>query len=265
MSLQETLQKLGEFDANDLSNIDFNNVGMWPFAGKVAIWVVLFAAVVFGLYQVDISAMLGEFHKEEAKEQALREEFEKKVNDSANLEAYRIQMTEMEASFEALLKQLPQETEVPGLLDDISIKGEDSGLVFDLVDLQAEKKEEYYIELPIEISVLGGYHDFGSFVSGIASLPRIVTLGDFSIMPAASAGSKGAGKGGDKGKATKGQAATTEAGSKGDLAMKIIAKTYRYRPKEEEVAEVDEGKGKGKAKDKSKAKAKPPKASEEKK
>src|SRR5690606_34479888 len=97
--------------------------------------------------------------------------------------AYRIQMTEMEASFEALLKQLPQDTEVPGLLDDISNKGEDSGLIFDVVDLQAEKREEFYIELPIEIVVRGGYHDFGSFVSGIASLPRIVTLGDFLIAP----------------------------------------------------------------------------------
>lgn len=226
MSLQETLQKLSEIDANDLSNIDFNNVGMWPFAGKVAVWTVLFAVVVFGLYQLNIGALLVEFRKEEAKEQTLREEFEKKVNDSANLEAYRTQMTEMEASFEALLKQLPQETEVPGLLDDISIKGEDSGLVFDVVDLQAEKKEEFYIELPIEIVARGGYHDFGSFVSGIASLPRIVTLGDFSIVPV----------GGGKGKsAAKGQQ-SSDAGNKGDLSMKIIAKTYRYRPKEDAPA-----------------------------
>lgn len=222
MSLQETLQKLSEIDANDLSNIDFNNVGMWPLAGKAAIWALLFAVVVFGLYQINISTLLVEFRKEEAKEQTLRAEFEKKVNDSANLEAYRMQMTEMEASFEALLKQLPQDTEVPGLLDDISIKGEDSGLVFDVVDLQAEKKEEFYIELPIEIVARGGYHDFGSFVSGIASLPRIVTLGDFAIVPATA---------GANGKA-KGQSAL-EAGNKGDLSIKIIAKTYRYRPKED--------------------------------
>jgi len=238
MSLQETLQKLSEIDANDLSNIDFNNVGMWPLAAKAAIWAVLFALVVFGLYQVNVSALLVEFRKEEAKEQTLRTEFEKKVNDSANLEAYRVQMIEMEASFEALLKQLPQETEVPGLLDDISEKGRDSGLVFDVVDLQAEKKEEFYIELPIEIVVRGGYHDFGSFVSGIASLPRIVTLGDFSIVPASGAtvGSKG-----------KTQASKTDTGSKGDLSMKIIAKTYRYRPKED-APPVSVGKGKQAAK-----------------
>jgi len=246
MSLQETLQKLREIDPNDLSNVDFNNVGMWPFAGKAAIWVALFALVVFGLYQVNISTLLVEFRKEEAKEQTLREEFERKVNDSANLEAYRIQMTEMEASFEALLKQLPQDTEVPGLLDDISVKGEDSGLVFDLVDLQAEKKEEFYIELPIEIVARGGYHDFGSFVSGIASLPRIVTLGDFSIVPAADAGSKGSAAG------KKGQP-QSDVGSKGDLSIKIIAKTYRYRPKED-VEVVDDAKNK-----KAKAKAKPSK------
>lgn len=219
MSLQETLQKLNEIDFNDLNSIDFNNVGMWPLAGKAAVWVVLFAVLVFGLYQVNISPLLEEFRKEEVKEQTLRADFEKKVNDSANLEAYRIQMAEMEASFEALLKQLPQETEVPGLLDDISIKGEDSGLVFDMVDLQAEKTEEFYIELPIEIVARGGYHDFGSFVSGIASLPRIVTLGDFSIVPVAAK-----------------KKASAETGSKGDLTMKIIAKTYRYRPKEDQPA-----------------------------
>jgi type IV pilus assembly protein PilO len=228
MSLQETFQKLSEIDANDLSNIDFNNVGMWPLPAKVAIWVVLFALVLFGLYQVNINDMLVEFRKEEAKEQTLRQEFEKKVNDSANLEAYRIQMTEMEASFEALLKQLPQETEVPGLLDDISVKGDDSGLVFDVVDLKPEKKEEFYIELPIELVVRGGYHDFGSFVSGIASLPRIVTLGDFTITPS----------GGSKGKS-----AETGGGDKGELSMKIIAKTYRYRPKEDAPV-VEKGKGK---------------------
>lgn len=221
MSLQETLQKLNEIDINDLNNIDFNNVGMWPLAGKAAVWVMLFALVVFGLYQVNISSLLEDFHKEEAREQTLRMDFEKKVNDSANLEAYRTQMAEMEASFEALLKQLPQETEVPGLLDDISVKGEDSGLVFDVVDLQAEKKEEFYIELPIEIVARGGYHDFGSFVSGIASLPRIVTLGDFSITPVVSKGRSAQNK------------QTSDTGSKGDLSMKIIAKTYRYRPKED--------------------------------
>ena len=234
MSLQESLQKLNEIDINDLGSIDFNNVGLWPIAGKAAVWVVLFTVVVLGLYQANIRALLQEFHSEESKEQTLREEFEKKVNDSANLEAYRAQMTEMEASFEALLKQLPQETEVPALLDDISNKGEDSGLLFNLVDLQPEKKEEFYIELPISVSVVGGYHDFGSFVSGIASLPRIVTLGDFSISPAGGSAIKKSDSAGS---------------SKGDLTMTIVAKTYRYRPKEDlllEKSATTKGKKSGK-------------------
>lgn len=228
MSFQETLQKLQEidFESLELSDIDINNVGMWPLAGKMVVWVVLFLAIVLGLYQANIKGLLEEYSREEAKEMTLRAEFEQKVNDSANLEAYRVQMTEMEASFEALLKQLPQDTEVPGLLDDISTKGEDSGLVFSLIDLMPEKKEEFYIELPIQINANGGYHDFGSFVSGIASLPRIVTLGDFTVVPAGSRGTKDAD------------------GKKGDLKMTIIARTYRYRPKEDVAADAAKSKTK---------------------
>jgi len=132
MSLQDTLDKLQEIDINDLNNIDFNNVGLWPLAGKAATWVVVFGAVLAILYQVDLSVLHETLKLEEQKEVSLREEFERKVNDAANLEEYRAQMIEMEASFEALLKQLPQDTEVPGLLDDISSKGLDSGLPLEL-------------------------------------------------------------------------------------------------------------------------------------
>lgn len=217
MSFQDTLQKLKEINADDLRNIDINNVGVWPLAAKAAVWVAVFAAVLFMLYSVNLNGLLETFKAQEAKEVELRVEFERKVNDAANLEEYRAQMIEMEASFEALLKQLPQDTEVPGLLDDISGKGQDSGLTFNAIDLKPEHSEEFYVELPIEIKVVGGYHDFGTFASGIAGLPRIVMLDDFSIAP--SSGST------DKDK--------KEAAS-GELLMTITAKTFRYRPKEQD-------------------------------
>jgi len=226
MSLQESIQKLNEIVANlDDNNIDYNNVGSWPLAGKVAIWVLLFAALLVGSYQLSIKSKLEEYRQAESKEQQLRADFEQKVSDSANLEAYRVQMTEMESAFEALLKQLPQDTEVPGLLDDISNKGEESGLVFNQIDLKPEKKEEFYIELPIEINVVGGYHDFGSFVSGIASLPRIVTLGDFKLEPTRASSANN--------NAADGKKDSSDSQGKGELTMTIIAKTYRYRPKDD--------------------------------
>lgn len=211
MSLQETLDKLNELDINDLNNIDFNTVGLWPLAGKVAAWFAVFAIVLAALYQFNLSALHETLKMEEQKHTSLREEFERKVNDAANLEEYRAQMREMEASFEALLKQLPQDTEVPGLLDDISSKGLDSGLTFKAIELKKEVSAEYYVELPILITVGGGYHDFGTFSSGIAGLPRIVTLDDFSI------------------KKVQKRASADDVGG-GELAMTIMARTYRYKP-----------------------------------
>jgi type IV pilus assembly protein PilO len=212
MSLQDTLDKLQEFDINDLNNIDFNNVGLWPLAGKIAAWVAVFGVVLAVLFQFNLSGLHETLKMEEQKEASLREEFEKKVNDAANLEEYRAQMIEMEASFEALLKQLPQDTEVPGLLDDISSKGLDSGLTFKSIDLKKEVSAEYYVELPIQITVNGGYHDFGTFSSGIAGLPRIVTLDDFSITKKAS------------------KKSGTDDVDAGELSMTIMARTYRYKP-----------------------------------
>lgn len=113
----------------------------------------------------------------------------------------------METSFGALLRQLPSDTEVPGLLEDITRTGLGSGLEFEEIKLQPEVAQQFYIELPINIKVIGGYHDLATFVSGVSSLPRIVTLHDFEILP------------------EKGEAATSK------LRMSIVAKTYRYNDK----------------------------------
>jgi len=194
---------LKDFDINDL---DFKSAGTWPLAIKIIVWTLVLALVVFLGYYSHLNDMLDERQRVEKKEVELKQEYEAKAFKAANLDVYRKQMTDMEKSFGALVKQLPSDTEVPGLLEDITHTGLGSGLEIDSIKLQPEHSAEFYVELPIEIQVRGGYHDLGSFVSGVASLPRIVTLHDFDIKP-------------------------TESG--GLLAMTITAKTYRYNDEEE--------------------------------
>lgn len=198
MAMQDFVQELKEFDINDL---DFENVGVWPMAVKVIIWVLVLVVVLVLGYIYDIKGFQQQLETEQQKEQTLKAEFEKKAFQAANLDAYRKQMVEMEESFGALVSQLPSDTEVPGLLEDITNKGLEAGLEIESIKLGSETAKEFYIELPIEISVVGGYHDLGAFVSGIAGLPRIVTLHDFSI----------------------------EVVEGSSLTMKITAKTYRYK------------------------------------
>ena len=204
MNLPELTAGLRDFDINDL---DFTNAGSWPLLVKVIVWVLVLALVIFLGYHLRINDRLATLETHEQKEQALRTEFEEKAFKAANLVEYRAQMAEMEKSFGALVKQLPSDTEVPGLLEDITHTGLGTGLEIKSIQLQPENSAEFYIELPIEIQAQGGYHDFGAFVSGVSSLPRIVTLHDFKLVPA---------------------------GETGLLDMTIIAKTYRYIDEEGE-------------------------------
>src|SRR5690606_24496961 len=135
--------------------------------------------------------------------------FEDKAFKAAKLEVLRKQMVDMEACFRALVSQLPSDTEVPALLKDITNKFVESGLEVKSIKLEKEQTKECYVELPISIEVTGSYHDFGTFVSGIANLPRIVTLHNFKIAPAA--------------KDKNGES------SPGVLSMSISAKTYPYK------------------------------------
>jgi len=203
MAFEDTMRSLQEFDINDL---DFENVGSWPAAVKVIIWILVLVAVLVGGYYYHIEELQLQLEKAEKKELTLKKDFEKKAFQVANLDAYRQQMVEMEESFGALISQLPSDTEVPGLLEDITNKGLLNGLSIASIDLQKEKAREFYIELPIAIVASGSYHDLGAFISGMASLPRIVTLHDFTI--------------------------TAEKGNPNNLNMKILAKTYRYKDDE---------------------------------
>lgn len=200
MAFEDSMRSMREFDINSL---DFDNVGSWPLPVKLGIWAILFAVVMAAGYYYHIQELQTQLAQVEAKEVELKKDFEKKAFQAANLEAYRQQMVEMEESFGALVSQLPSDTEVPGLLEDITNKGLLNGLEIASIDLQKESAREFYVELPIAISASGSYHDLGAFISGMAGLPRIVTLHDFTI--------------------------SSQGKDANHLSMNIIAKTYRYK------------------------------------
>ncbi len=200
MAFDDSLRAIREFDVND---IDFDNIGSWPAGIKVILCVLLLLVVTVGGYYYHIKDLQLQLEQVQAQEQTLKQEFEKKAFQAANLDAYVQQMAEMEESFGALVSQLPSDTEVPGLLEDITNKGLMNGLDIKSINLQPEQAREFYVELPIAITATGSYHDLGAFISGMAGLPRIVTLHDFSI--------------------TAGPAGSTA------LNLSIVAKTYRYK------------------------------------
>lgn len=198
-SLQEQVQG---FDVSDLS---VDNIGSWPLPIKVITWIILFVLIIGAGYKFIVVDLQEQKAREISREVNLKKDFESKAYQAANLDAYRQQMIDMEESFGALISQLPSDTEVPGLLEDITNKGVNSGLSFSTIALQNEVTKEFYIELPIRIVASGTYHDMGAFVSGVASLPRIVTLKDFNIRP-------------QDGRR-----------DNSNLVMTITASTYRYR------------------------------------
>lgn len=202
---QRSVHELKTFDWNSIN--DPETIGIWPAPVKGLLVLLLFVALLGAGYWFHIKTLQASLASVEAAEAGLRSDLETKAILAANLEAYRQQMREMEESFGALLSQLPGETEVPGLVEDITFTGLGSGLEFDSITLQPEVTQEFYIELPITIEVVGGYHDFGSFVSGVASLSRIVTLHDFTI--------------------------DADPANRADLNMTITARTYRYNGGEE--------------------------------
>ena len=189
----------------DLNNLDLSNIGSWPVAIKAVVVTVVAIAVLAAGYFLDIQSQQENLDRVTSEETRLKDDFETKQAKAANLDAYKAQMKEMEDSFGAMIRQLPSKTEVEDLLVDISQTGLASGIEFQLFKPLTEKHIEFYAELPISLKMTGTYHQFGEFVSGIAALPRIVTLENISI--------------------------TKASGSKGNsniLIMTATAKTYRY-------------------------------------
>ena len=224
-----------------LRQLDPRDVGRWPFLFR-ALGVVIVFLVTSGLlifYFVNRGNYM-ELQKAEAEQKTLWNTFDDKQRKAANLEAYRQQLAEIERTFGAMLRQLPGRTEVPSLLVDISQAGLAAGLQERLFQPGAETRKDFYAELPIKIQLSGGYHEFGNFVSGIAALPRIVTLHDIEIT-----------RGSGQRNAVRGRAPAPS----DDLTLNLTAKTYRYL-EEGESDSADAG-GKGDKKGaKSKAKTK---------
>jgi type IV pilus assembly protein PilO len=188
----------------ELQSLDANDVGRWPLPFRVAVIAIVFLLVTgLGIYWFIVKDKAPQLERAQAEEQELRTTFENKQRKAANYDAYKQQLAQIEQSFGTMLRQLPGETEIPSLIVDISQTGLAAGLQEKLFVPQAEIPRDFYAEKPIQIRLTGGYHEMGNFVSGIAALPRIVTLHDINIR----------------------QESTD---SFDDLSMEVTAKTYRY-------------------------------------
>jgi type IV pilus assembly protein PilO len=193
---------LSEF-MEQFDGLELDNIGQWPKAAKIVLSIFL-VILVLGLgYVLMISDQIEQLKRVTVEESTLKQQYQAKYHIAANLELFEQQMVEAEAMFANQLKSLPESHETPGLLDDITFVGTTTGLNFVKLNWQPEIEQEIYIELPIDIEVIGSYHEFGQFVSRIAGLPRIVTLHDFDI--------------------------NLQKQASGDLKLKLQAKTYRYR------------------------------------
>ena len=188
----------------ELQSLDVNDVGRWPLAFRAAVIVIVFIAVSFaGIWFTIIKDKAPQLKRAEAAEQELRVTFENKQRKAANYDAYKAQLAQIEQSFGTMLRQLPGETEIPSLIVDISQTGLASGLQEKLFQPQGEIPKDFYAEKPIKIQLSGGYHEIAKFVSGVAALPRIVTLHNIVITP-------------------------EEQGVYDSLSLEVTAQTYRY-------------------------------------
>ena len=200
---------------DELRSLDPRDPGRWPMAARIAAIAVCFVVVAVGLIYFFVwTDRMPELQQRENQEQQLRSEFRSKHSKAINLAVYKQQLTDIEKSFGALLRQLPSKTEVPNLLVDISQTGLAAALEEKLFQPGQEVKKDFYAELPIHIQLTGSYHEFGAFVSGIAALPRIVTLHDIQITPV-----------------SKDKSATYD-----QLQLDLTAKTYRYLDDDEVAA-----------------------------
>lgn len=192
----------------ELRMLDVNDVGRWPFAFRAGVIGIVFAVVVgLGIFWTIVENKAPQLTRAQDDEQTLRVTFKNKQKKAANYDAYKAQLAQMQQSFGTMLRQLPGKTEIPSLIVDISQTGLAAGLQEKLFQPQSEIPKDFYAEKPIKIRLSGGYHEIANFVSGIAALPRIVTLHDINITP-------------------------EEKDVYDRLTMEVTAKTYRYLDEE---------------------------------
>ncbi len=188
-------------DLAQFHDIDFENIGGWPPLVKIIFAALLAVCIFVASFFLFISDAIDQLDREQRAETTMKNDFKSKYQIAANLSLYREQLDIMEVQFSELLKMLPSQNEMPGLVDDITFVATGSGLKIDSLDWREEIPRDFYIEFPISMSVSGDYHQLGQFVSGIAKLPRILTLHDFVIKKT----------------------------DNGALGMEILAKTYRFK------------------------------------
>jgi type IV pilus assembly protein PilO len=192
-----------KFDASQFDNLELDNIGQWPAAARLLLAIFVAVMIAFLGYVMLISDQIKQLDNSFEQEKTLKASYRTKYHVAANLELFKAQMIEAEDTFANQLRRLPNSHEIPGLLDDITFVGTSSGLDFVKLQWQPEISKAIYIELPIDIEVVGNYHSFGQFVSKIAGLPRIVTLHDFKII--------------------------IPRKESDNLNLKLQAKTYRYK------------------------------------
>ncbi len=195
---------------DELRNLDVNDVGRWPLVFRAGVIAIVFVAVLgMGVYWFIIEDKAPNLQRVQDEEETLRVSFENKQKKAANYDAYKAQLAQMEQSFGTMLRQLPGKTEIPSLIVDVSQTGLAAGLQEKLFQPQAEIPKDFYAEKPITISLSGGYHAIANFVSGVAALPRIVTLHDINII-------------------------SNSPDDFDSLTIQVTAKTYRYLEEEAE-------------------------------
>lgn len=203
---------------SDFNNLTLDNIGTWPIPVKAVFTLIICAAILGAAYWQDISPLQDGLKTVQNEEVELKATFDTRQKKAANLDALKQQLADIKETFGDLLKRLPNKTEVAALLVDISQQGLGAGLEFELFKPGAEQPADFYVELPIQIKVSGNYHAFGTFISGVSDLPRIVTNHNIHVR-------EGAG---------------------GNLTLETTAKTYRYMDEDEEQAEQDKAKAKEK-------------------
>jgi len=206
--------------STDFRNLDMNNPGSWPMPAKLGLGVLLGIFIVGLVYWFYVKGQREQLSALEREQQSLRTEFEEKQGRAANLEPLKQQLAQMELMLQQMLRQLPSKNEMPDLIVDVSQTALASGISNELFKPGPETPKEFYAEKPIQLRMVGTYHQFGAFVSGVASLPRVVimTMHDISLKPR---------------------------GSSNSLVLEGTVKTYRYLD-EEEAAEAEAAAKKGK-------------------
>ena len=204
----------------DLRNLDFNNAGAWPIQVKIAACILLGVLIVGAVWYFIVSDKRLVLEQREQTERDLRSDFEQKQGRAANLEPLKQQLAQMEVMLQQMLRQLPSKNEMPDLIVDVSQTALATGISNELFQPGPETAKEFYAEKPIALRMVGTYHQFGAFVSGVASLPRVVimTMHDISLTP--------------------------RDGNEATLELEGTVKTYRYLDEDEEAAAASAGGGK---------------------